>query len=289
MRAFAFLAIALAGVTAPMQQTDWSQAIVEWTKPADPFRIAGNVYYVGTGGISAYLITDPRGLILVDGALPQSAKDIADHIRALGFKLTDVRYILINHAHFDHSGGLAELKRLTGARLLASAGDMPDLEAGKTIGRPDLLGFPAVHVDKVIADGEHVRLGKIDLTTVLTPGHTKGCTSWTFTIEEGGKPLDVAMVCSITVANQNLIDSTTYPMAAVDFRTTFAKLRGLRADIFLSFHPGVFDMEAKRAKLLAGDRYAFVDPTEMARRVDAAETAFEAELAAQRKKAGLDK
>lgn len=269
------------------QTTDWTQAIVEWTQPHAPFHIAGNLYYVGTGGISAYLITDPRGHILVDGALPQSAQAIAANIRALGFRLEDVRYLLINHAHFDHSGGLAELKRLTGAQLLASARDKPDLEAGATAGRPDLLAFPPVKVDRVIADGEHIRLGAINLVTRLTPGHTKGCTSWSFKVREGGRLLDVVMVCSITVANQNLTGGGGYPDAAADFRATFAKLRGLPADIFLSFHPGVFDMDAKYARSRAGDPNAFVDAGELTRRVDAAERAFETELTQQRRAAAV--
>jgi len=244
---------------------------------------SGNVFYVGTGGISAYLITDPKGHILIDGGLPQSAEAIAANIRALGFEPRDVRYLLINHAHFDHSGGLAELKRLTGASLLASARDKPDLEAGATAGRPDLLTFPPVKVGRVIADGEHIRLGAIDLVTHLTPGHTRGCTSWSLKVREGGRSLDVLMVCSITVAGQNLTGGGGYPGAAADFRATFARLRGLPADIFLSFHPGVFDMDAKYARLRAGDANAFVDPGELTRRIDAAERAFETELARQRK------
>ncbi|MCW3837762.1 subclass B3 metallo-beta-lactamase [Sphingomonas canadensis] len=270
---------------APVQDPDWSDAIAEWTTPMEPFRIAGNVHYVGTGGISAYLITGPEGHVLIDGALPQSAGAIAAHIRALGFRVEDVRYILINHAHFDHSGGLAELKRLTGAKLLASAADKPDLEAGRTIGRDDLLGFPAVAVDRVIADGEHVRLAGIDLTVHATPGHTPGCTSWSMRVAEGGRPLDVVFTCSITVAGQKLVGNAGYPDAADDFRRSFATLRRLRADIFLSFHPTVFGMEEKRRRLLAGDPLAFVDAKELGRVVDAAEAGFKKELAEQRAKA----
>lgn len=278
------LVLALPGfpLAARGQTVDWSQAIVEWTKPHAPFHIAGNLYYVGTGGISAFLITDPKGDILIDGALPQSAQAIAANIRTLGFRLRDVRYLLINHAHFDHAGGLAELKRLTGATLLASAGDKADLEAGATAGRPDLLAFPPVKVDRVIRDGEHIRLGAIDLVTHLTPGHTKGCTSWSFKVRDHGRSLNVVMACSITVANQNLVGGGGYPNAAADFRATFATLRALPADIFLSFHPEIFGMDAKYAKSRAGDVNAFIDPGELTRRVDDAERAFETELARQR-------
>lgn len=264
------------------QQQDWSAAKAEWNTPTTPFRIAGNVYYVGTAGVSAYLITDPRGHILIDGGLPESVPLIAANIRGLGFRLKDVRILLINHAHFDHSGGLAELKRLTGAQLLASAGDKPDLEAGRTGGRPDLEGFPPVKVDRVIGQGEHIRLGAIDLVTLMTPGHTKGCTSWMYRVTAQGQPLDMLFACSLTVAGQDLTGrNPAYPGVAEDFPRTFALLRTLTVDIFLNFHPGAFDMEGKRKRLEGGNPLAFVDPGELGRRVDAAEAQFEKELGEQ--------
>jgi metallo-beta-lactamase class B len=268
----------LMGAAAPQQQ-DWTQIRADWNRPAEPIRIIGNVHYVGTAGLSAYLITGPQGHVLIDGGLPESAELIAANIRALGFRLEDVKVLLINHAHFDHSGGLAELKRLTGARLLASAGDKVDLERGSTEGRDDLDPFPGVKVDAVIGDGEHIRVGAIDLTTHLTPGHTKGCTSWSLRVEEAGKPLDVAFACSLTVAGQDLSGGPGYPGAAGDFRATFATLRGLKADVFLNFHPAAFGFDDKRARLVAGNALAFVDPGELRRRVDDAEAAFGAELA----------
>ena len=261
----------------PAQNTDWVQVRKDWNEPVAPFTIVGNVHYVGTAGISAYLITTPKGHILIDGAMEESVPQIAANIRALGFRLTDVKLLLINHAHWDHSGGLAELKRLTGARLLASAGDKPALEAGRQAYRPDLDAFPNVKVDAVIGDGTPIRLGGTMLTTHLTPGHTKGCTSWT--MRAGG--LDILFACSLSVAGQPLVAGKGYDAAASDFRATFAKLRGMRADIFLNFHPSAFDMEAKRQKLIAGDARAFVDPSELPRRVAAAQSAFEDELAKQ--------
>lgn len=275
LRPILLAAALLASPCAVAQQTDWAKQIAEWNVPTAPFHIAGRVYYVGTAGLSAYLITDPAGHVLIDGGVPQSAKQIAANIRRLGFRVENVRYLLINHAHFDHAGGLAELKQLTGAQLLASAGDKPDIESGKTVGRPDLPPFPPVTVDRVVADGDHIRLGGTDLTVHLTPGHTRGCTSWT--MRSGG--LDLIFACSITVAGQPLTPGKGYDAAASDFRATFAKLKGLHADIFLNFHPSAFDMEAKRKKLAAGDARAFVDPSELQRRVAAAEAAFEAELA----------
>lgn len=282
MRALALLLPLLLASGPAAQRQDWTQAKLEWNKPAKPFRIAANVYYVGTEGVSAYLITDPKGHILIDGGLPEGAKLIAANIRRLGFRLQDVRILLINHAHFDHSGGLAELKRVTGAQLLASAGDKPDLEAGHTEGRPDLEGFPPVKVDRVIGEGEHIRLGAIDLVTHLTPGHTRGCTSWMYRAPVEGVPLDILFACSLTVAGQDLTGrNPAYPGAADDFRHSFALLRTLTVDIFLNFHPGAFDMADKRTRLKAGNALAFVDPGELGRRVDAAEAQFEKELGEQ--------
>src|ERR1044072_951868 len=200
IRALALMLPLLLAAAAPAQQTDWTATRTEGNKPMAPFRIAGNVYYVGTAGISAFLIAGSKGHVLIDGALPESVDQITANIRALGFRVEDVRILLINHAHFDHAGGLAELKRLTGAQLLASAGDKPDLERGSTQGRADLAGFPPVKCDRLVGEGGRVRLGAIDLVTHLTPGHTRGCTSWSMRTGERGKPLDLLFACSLTVA-----------------------------------------------------------------------------------------
>lgn len=251
---------------------------IGWNRPAEPFRIRGNLYYVGTAGLSSYLLTGPKGHVLIDGALPESAPIIAANIRKLGFRLSDVHILLINHSHVDHAGGLAELKRLTGAKLYASVGDRPDLEAGRTIGRPDLSDFPAVKVDHVVRDGEVVTLGPIRLTAMLTPGHTKGATSWLTTVN--GKR--VIFASSISVAGQKLIGNEDYPGAASDFEATFRKLRGVRADIFLNFHAEAFGLVEKRAALKDGKADAFVDPGELQRVVAASEKSFAKELASQK-------
>ena len=252
---------------------------VAWNKPAEPFRIAGNVYYVGTSGLAAFLIADPRGHVLIDGGLPESAALIAANIRALGFRLGDVRYLLINHAHFDHSGGLAELKRLTGAKLVASRADRADLESGKVAGRPELPAAPPVKVDRAVSDGGALRIGATRLTARLTPGHTRGCTSWLLESKAGR----FLFACSLTVAGQKLSGDPAYPHAAADFRRSFARLRGMKADYFLNFHPEFFDLEGKRARQRGGEADAFRDPAELRRQVDRAEKGFEAELARQAK------
>lgn len=256
-----------------------------WNEPADPFRIIGNVHFVGTGELAAYLITSKNGHILIDGAMPESADQIVSNIRRLGYRIEDVEILLNSHAHMDHAGGLAQLKALSGARLFASAGDRPELESGKITYRDGTLPFPGVKVDKVIRDGDRVRVGDAVLTTVLTPGHTRGCTSWTMRLKEGRKPLDILFACSITVAGQPLAGKGLYPQAPADFERTFAKLGRLKPDIFLTFHTATFNMIEKKKRLEAGEALAFVDPTELPKRLATARTAFRAELAQQQAEA----
>lgn len=273
---------ALAATAALGQSAEFLAQRAKWNRPMAPFRIAGNVYYVGTEGLAVYLITGPKGHVLIDGAMEESVPQIAANIRGLGFRVEDVRYLLINHAHWDHSGGLAELKRLSGAKLLASAADKPDLESGGVSYRSDVAPATPVKVDRVIRDDERIRLGGTTLSTLLTPGHTRGCTSWTMRTREGKRPLDILFACSLTVAGQPLVNDSCYPNAAADFRATFARLKRLHTDVFLTFHPSLFDLEPKRRRQLAGDAGAFVDPGELARRVKRAEADFAAELARQR-------
>jgi metallo-beta-lactamase class B len=276
LRVMLSLSVALLLMSAGARAQDAGQR-VEWNRPMAPFRVTGSVHYVGTEGLSAFLIAGDKGHVLIDGGLPESAPLIAANIRKLGFRLEDVRLILVNHAHGDHAGGLAELKRLTGAKLLAMAGDVPSLEAGATVGRPELFRFPPVKVDGLVTDGEVVRLGDIALVAHATPGHTPGCTSWA--TRSGGHTLLFA--CSLTVAGQKLAGDPAYPNAAADFRATFDKLAGLRADVFLNFHPEFIDMKGKLARRQAGKTDAFVDPKELPRQVTRAREAFEAELKAQ--------
>ena len=280
----AFLAAASssAAVTA---STEPVEAQPEWARPTEPFRIAGNLYYVGSATLSAFLLTDPEGHVLIDGAMPQNADQIADNIRRLGFRVEDVKILLNNHAHPDHSGGLARLKQLSGAQLFASAADRPALESGTVSYRDEYWYAPPVAVDRVIADREVVRLGEIALTANLTPGHTKGCTSWTTRVVEQGRPLNVIFACSLTVAGQNLVDDPRYATAAADFEGTYARLRGMSADIFLAFHDSQFGLPAKRARL-ASDPLAFVDRAELHAQVERAEEAFRRELERQRSSPG---
>lgn len=262
----------------------------EWSTPTEPFRIADNLYYVGTKGLSAYLIVSRDGAILLDGTLEQNAALIERSIRRVGVPLNRVKLIVSNHAHNDHVGAIARIKRDTGARFLASAGDRWALEHGT--GQSDVTyrptRYPAIQVDRVIGDGEVVRLGEVALTAHLTPGHTPGCTSWSMVARDGGKLRRVLFPCSITVAGNKLIGNRGYPGIVGDFRRTFAKLATMRADIVLPAHPEFADVIARGARRRAGRVDAFVDPGLLPRMVAEQRAAFEAELAAARRKVKRD-
>ncbi|KQM85185.1 subclass B3 metallo-beta-lactamase [Sphingomonas sp. Leaf23] len=257
----------------------------EWTTPTEPFRIADNLYYVGTKGLAAYLIVSRDGAILIDGPMDRNVASIERNIRRVGVPLDRVRVIVSNHAHDDHVGGIARIKRDTGARFLASAGDRWALEHGTSRGDTNygVRGYPAVKVDGVIRDGEVVRLGDIALTAHLTPGHTPGCTSWSMVARDAGKLRRVFFPCSITVAGNRLVGNRGYPGIVADFRRTFAKLATMRADIVLPGHPEAADVIERGARRRAGQADAFVDPRLLPRMVAEKRAAFEAELrAAQR-------
>ncbi|MBX2802797.1 MAG: subclass B3 metallo-beta-lactamase [Myxococcales bacterium] len=232
-----------------------------WLEPIDPFRILGNVYYVGSAGLGSYLITSDEGHVLLDGGLPENAPMIASSIEALGLSLGDVKWLLNSHAHLDHSGGLAELKRRTGAVLVASEGDRSALEGGHHLGSEDdpMFAMPPVQVDQVLSDEQPVVLGAVSLVPHVTAGHTRGCTSWWHTTEHEGTSYDVMFFCSATVAGNRLVAPEQYPGIAADYEATFERIGTWKPDVFLANHPEFFDMAAKRRALLSGDPLAFVD------------------------------
>lgn len=255
-----------------------------WTRPTEPFRVIGNIHYVGTEGLSAWLITTAKGHILIDGGMPQNAAIVEANIKALGFKPTDVELILNSHAHIDHAGGLAALKKATGGVLLASAGDRWALENGKYPGSETetALNFPPVKVDQVVADGQTVTLGGTTLTANLTPGHSKGCTSWTTTVKEGGKTYRVIFFCSASVAANRLAPDPQYPGIVEDYQKTFVRLGKMKADVFLAPHPEQMDMARKRAAVGPGKPNPFIDPTELGRTTVMLEADFRTQLSRQR-------
>lgn len=259
----------------------------EWTTPTEPFRIADNLYYVGTEGLAAYLIVSRDGAILIDGPMDRNVASIERNIRRVGVPLDRVRVIVSNHAHDDHVGGIARIKRDTGARFLASAGDRWALEHGTSQGDTDygVRRYPAVKVDGVIRDGQVVRLGEVALTAHLTPGHTPGCTSWSMVARDAGKLRRIFFPCSITVAGNRLIGNRGYPGIVADFRGTFAKLATMRADIVLPGHPEAADVIERGARRRAGQANAFVDPRLLPRMVAEKRAAFEADLRTAQRRA----
>ncbi|MDP1632846.1 MAG: subclass B3 metallo-beta-lactamase [Caulobacter sp.] len=258
-----------------------------WLTPMTPFRVADNLYYVGSKGLSAWLITTPGGHIVIDAPLDGNLDRMKLNIETLGFKVSDVKILLNSHAHFDHTGGLARLKRDTGAIMAASEGDRPALEQGVYPGSEDqdFLKFEPVKVDRVLKDGDVVSLGGVSLTAHVTPGHSPGCTTWTLPLKVDGQVRQAMIYCSTTVAANRLAPDPQYPGIVADYRRTFARLATMKADIFLAPHPEQFDMAAKLARLNKGGPNPFVDPGELPVRVAQSRKAFEAALAKQQKKA----
>lgn len=275
---------ALLAVAAPAAGQDAGSVRAEWNQRVDPYRIAGNVYHVGVKEIATYLIATPQGHILVDGGYEETAPIILDNVRKLGFRPADVKYLVITHAHSDHAGGLSALKAATGAQLLALEAERRGLEEGYNIGEFDygVQRFARIRIDRVIRDGETIRLGGSALTAHWTPGHTQGCTSFTLPVVERGRRHTALFFCSTTVAGNRLVGNKTYPEIVSAFRQTFVRLKRIRADIFLPNHPGFAKLPEKRAKVAPGRPNPFVDAGELQRHVAASERAFEAELARQR-------
>ncbi|MCC7007918.1 MAG: subclass B3 metallo-beta-lactamase [Acidobacteria bacterium] len=262
-------------------------AQADWTEPFPPFRIAGNLYYVGSRGLASYLITTPAGHILINSSLEASVPMIRASVERLGFAFGDIEVLLISHAHWDHDAGSMAVKQATGAAYMVMDADVAVVESG---GRADfqygashtMLYAPA-KVDRILHDGDTVALGGTTLVARLTPGHTKGCTTWTLTVDDDGRRRQVVIVGSPNVnPGYALVGNEAYPEIAADFDRTFRVLRSLRGDIFLGAHGSYFDMEAKYARLEAGGRAVFVDPSGYRRFVREREQAFRAELVRQR-------
>src|SRR4029079_13682348 len=214
----AFLTTISAVATA---QTDPS-----WTQAYPPFHIAGNLYYVGTKGLANYLITTPSGHILINSDLEENVPQIRASVEKLGFKFNDIKILLISHAHWDHDAGSAMIKRMTGATYMVMDADVPVVESGgKTdfqYGSVPANLYPATKVDRVLHDGDEVELGDAVLVAHLTPGHTKGCTTWTMKLKEGGKTYDFVIVGSPNVnPGYKLVGNTLYPQIAQDYERMF--------------------------------------------------------------------
>jgi len=246
----------------------------------------GNVYYVGSRGLASYLITTPAGHILINSNLKTSIPLIRESVEKLGFHFNDIKILLISHAHFDHDAGSAELLKLTGAKYMVMDADVSVVESGgKTdfqYGDDATLLYPAAKVDRVLHDGDEVKLGDTTLTAHKTAGHTRGCTTWTLKVGESGKTYDVVIVGSPNVnPGYKLVNNTRYPEIADDYAHEFRVLKSLPCDIFLGAHGSYFGMEAKYARLKAGAANPYIDPQGYKDYVAEREQAFVSELQRQ--------
>jgi metallo-beta-lactamase class B len=259
----------------------------DWIEPFPPFRIAGNLYYVGSKDLASYLITTPQGNILINSDLETSPPLIRASIEKLGFKVSDVRILLISHAHWDHDGGSAAIKALTGATYMVMDGDVPVVESGgKTdfqYGNSPASLYPPTKVDRVLRDGDEVKLGGTTLVAHLTPGHTKGCTTWTMKVAEAGKSYDVVIIGSPNVNDgYKLVGNPSYPQIVSDYERTFQVLKSLPVDIFLGAHGSYFDLLTKYPRLKEGAANPFIDPAGYRNYVADRERAYRTELAKQK-------
>ena len=244
-----------------------SARAADWYAPQEPFAVYGNTYYVGTGGISALLVTSPAGHILVDVGAPLSPPQIVESIRRLGFKLEDIRYILNSHAHHDHAGGIAELQKLSGATVLASPASAELISSGqpdKTDPQiADLLPMPPVGKIRVIHDGEVVKLGPLALTARFTPGHTKGGTSWTWQSTENGRVANMVYADSLFAMSGpgvRFSDNPGYPGAKADLERSIGTVESLKCDVLVAAHPELSDLWERKAKQPVRGNAAFIDP-----------------------------
>jgi metallo-beta-lactamase class B len=258
----------------------------EWTRPFPPFRIAGNLYYVGSEDLASYLVVTPKGDILINSNLESSPPLIQKSVEALGFHMSDIKTLLISHAHYDHCAGSAAIKRMTGAKYFVMAQDVSVIESGGETdfqyGSDKSIRFPPAHVDKVLHDGDKVSLGGTVLTAHLTAGHTRGTTTWTLDETESGRLLHVVIVGSPNVnPGYILVGNTKYPQIADDYRRGFEVLNALPCDIFLGAHGGYFDLQAKYDRWKSGDYNAFIDPAGYKSYIADREQAFESELKKQ--------
>jgi len=282
------VAIALAFTTGLVAQANPS-----WTEPFPPHCVAGNLYYVGSKGLATFLITSPEGHILINSNLESSVPLIRSSVEKLGFSFSDVKILLISHAHWDHCAGSALVKQLTGAKYMVMDADVAEIEAGGKgdfqYNSPGSLYKPT-KVDRVLHDGDTVKLGGSVLTARLTPGHTKGCTTWTMKVTDAGKPYNVVIMGSPNVnAGYKLVDNALYPRIAEDYATMFRVLQSLPCDIFLGAHGDYYGMEAKFARMKDGMKAGmkeggtnpFIDREGYKRYVAEKEQSFRTELQRQ--------
>jgi len=280
----------------PFAGKPWAQTTPasDYLIPFPVHQIIGNVYFVGTEGLGIFLITTPQGNILINSGLEENVPLTQQSVEKLGFRFKDIKILLISQAHFDHDAGSAKLKELTGAKYMVMEADVEVVESG---GKADffyndstdlpadekaMIHYPAAKVDRVLHDGDTVQLGGTVLTAHLTPGHTKGCTTWTMRVNDGGKTYDLVIVGGVSVnKGYQLVNNVKYPRIAADYEKTFRVLKSLPCDVFLGAHGGYYGMDAKYARMKDGGANPFIDPDGYKNFVAEHENIFLAELARQ--------
>jgi metallo-beta-lactamase class B len=250
-----------------------------YVKPFPPFRIVGDLYYVGTYDLAVYLITTKEGNILINTGINDSAPAIRANIESLGFKFSDVKLLLATHGHWDHVGALAEIKQLTGAQMLMHEGDVDLLESGggRDFRFPEGRGtiYPPIKVDRRLKDGDKVRLGETELTVLHHPGHTKGATSFTYTTEDGGRKYEVLIVNMPSInPGVTVRYMPGYPQINEAYLTTLAKQKQLKPQVWVSSHAGHFDMHQKYKPGDPYDPNRFVDPEGYQKKIQSYERLF---------------
>jgi metallo-beta-lactamase class B len=273
MRAFALIITVLTCCSlqtqAAAREDPWAQARKTWNEDQTPFKLFGDSFYVGTHGLSSVLITSKQGHILIDGDLPESVPLIRKHIEQLGFKLTDIKLIVNSHAHFDHAGGIAELQKVTGARVVASPWAKATLDSGHSDQQDPQFATiapltPLMRKAEVIRDGEQLSVGPLHITAHFTPGHTPGGTSWTWQSCEAERCLDLVYADSLNAVSSEgfrFSGDPRYPTAGQDLRASIQTVAALPCDILVSAHPEGSDLWDRLAKRTAGDPNGLIDAT----------------------------
>jgi len=253
-----------------------AQGNPDWHREIPGFKIAGNLYYVGTADLAVYLVNTPQGNILINSDFKEDVPAIKKAIAQLGFKYADTKVILISHAHGDHDEATGVIQQETGAKLMVMEGDVVEEQSTAP-------GRPGAHVDRTLHDGDTVELGGAKLVAHLTPGHTKGCTTWTLQVQDGGRTLNAVIIGSPNVnPGFVLVGNKNYPQIAEDYVKTFAVLKALPVDLFLGAHGAYFGLAAKYPKLNAGGPNPFIDPAGYKAYVEERDQAFQKEWARQK-------
>ena len=280
MRSVLLLAAATLALAAPRKGNE----------PFPPYRIIGNIYSVGASDIASFLIATPAGDIVINSGFEETVPVIRAGIEKLGFHVKDVKILLASHAHNDHVEGMAALKTLTGAKVMIMDGDAGVISTG---GKGDfrwegIASWTPCKVDRVLHDGDTVSLGGVTLTAHLTPGHTKGNTTWTLPVEDGGKKYDVVIVGSTSInPGVHLVNNPKYPNIAEAYARSFRVLRALSCDVFLGAHTGFYNGAEKYRRLKAGEKpNPFIDPTGYREYIDRTEAIYHTQLARERAHAG---